>query len=214
LGRESGERGPEVLPLPTERADAMQFTLNAKNAIVGVLVIAGGYYAYRTFYGDVQIDDMQTLLRMHRNASAVKQISIKSRIQKIYEHDKHYDLLIDSLDSENEDTQMLAIEVLGDNREVKALPRMIDKFLPGKSPPSVDVELCRGLGAFKDEDAVVQCVPRLIQLTGEETEHDVRVAAHDALRDILQSGAQVKFGKGMQARWTELWRSHRKNPRK
>lgn len=188
----------------------MQVNLGPKNLIIGAAILVAGYVGYRAFFGDIQTRDVPTLLRVHRTATSLKQAAIKRRLLSIYDHGLHYGPLFDALDHADPVTQALAVEVLAAKGKSEALPTFVALLVSASREAQVDAALARAMGACCKNDAVLDAVDRLVELTDDKAPHEVRVAAHDALVAILESGARVKFGESMRTRWREVWRDHRK----
>ena len=188
----------------------MQVNLGPKNLIIGAAIIVACYVGYNAFFGDIQTNDVPTLLRVHRQATSIKQAAIKRRLLSIYDHGLHYGPLVDALDHQNPITQALAVEILAAKGKSEALATFVTMLTSASREPQVDAALARAMGACCKNDAVLDAVDRLIELTDDKAPHAVRVAAHDALVAILESGARVKFGDSMRTRWREVWRDHRK----
>jgi len=189
----------------------VQLAFTPKTVFIIALIAGAAWFGYATFLQDVQTDDVPELIRIHRDAVAAKKLIVKERILAVYDKAKDYQTLYEAIDDESSITQALAIRVLTAKGEEEALGKLVDTLLNGNRVPDVDAALAEAMGAFHDEDAVVPTVPKLIEMTEDSRPHEMRKAAHDALVAILESGAQVKFGTGMAARWQELWRTHRKH---
>lgn len=192
----------------------MQLAFTPKTVFICAVAITAGYFGYRMFLSDIETDDVATLVRIHRTSPGIKQVAVKKRILALYDHDKHYQLLYEAVDDSNPVTQVLAIELLTEKGEEDALGKLVNRLNAKPEGPGVNRALAEAMEAFHENEATVGAVDRLIELTEPETEHKARVAAHNALVAVLESGAQVKFGGGMTARWAELWRTHRKHKAK
>jgi hypothetical protein len=192
----------------------MQLAFTPKTVFICAVVVTAGYFGYRMFLSDIQTDDVAALIRIHRTSPGIKQVAVKKRILALYDHDTHYQLLYEAVDDSSPVTQVLAIEVLTEKGEEDALGKFVNRLNAKPDDPGVDRALAEAMGAFHENEVAVGAVDRLIELTEADTDHKARVAAHNALVAILESGAQVKFGDGMTARWAELWRTHRKHKAK
>jgi len=191
----------------------MQVRVNFRNFVIAAVVIVGGCLAYRHFLGGIRTRDIGELLKAHRTAHTMKRATIHSRILALYRHDAHYATVLSALDHKSPVTREMAVAVLGERSERGALPRMLRMLDHGETDPAVVARLAGVFEKLRDSEAALEAVERLIELTDDHEPHDVRRAAHDALRAILVSGAQVKFGEGMRAHWTQIWRLHEKNPK-
>ena len=183
----------------------MQLTLNVRNALVGAALIAGGYYGYRGFFGDIQTEDIPTLIRVHRTSSALKRHSIRGRVLRLYKAPSDYATVVAALGHRSATTRAFAVEILAATGERRAVRKLVEMLRNRAADPRVKEQLAHAFALLPSKAAV----PRLIELTAATEEQDVRIAAHNALREMLGTGAQVKFGDGVRTRWTLWWRDHR-----
>lgn len=183
----------------------MQFNLSLRNAVVVAAILAAGYYGYRGFYGDIQTDDIASLVRVHRASSALKRHAIRSRVLRLYKRQDDYATVLAALGHRSAMTQAFGVEILAAKRERRAIPKLVAMLGNRSADPRVKEQLARAFAVLPSKAAV----PRLIDLTAKEEEHDVRVAAHTALREMLKTGAQLKFGDGVRTRWMLWWRDHK-----
>lgn len=181
-------------------------SFNAKTIIVIVALIAVAYFAYTKFYGGMETEDIGKLIEMHRSAATMKQRVIVKRVIKLYTRQEHYDLLAAALDDDSSHTQALAVEVLAAKHERPALPKLFAMLKDPRRHPTVTEQVVNAFGVMRTEkgSAFIKVVDRLIELTDDAQPHNVRVAAHDLLKDLLKTGV-VKFGDGMRSRWEDVW---------
>jgi hypothetical protein len=185
-------------------------TLTLPKIAVLAAVGVAGYFGYRAFFGNIETKDVGELVRVHRESVAVKRPVVRGRVLELYDPATHCGLMVEALRHESPVTRALAVDVLAARAEEAALPQFLEMLNGTESENDVRRELAKAMGAFHKNPQTLRAVNRLIEWTDDKEDHGVRVAAHDALVLILESGAQVKFGEGMRTRWKELWRGHRK----
>lgn len=183
----------------------MQILLSFRNVAVVTVIAVAGYYGYKSFYGDIETKDIGKLLNAHRLASSFKRGTIRARVAKLYRPGKDYGTLTKALDHRSPVTQALAVSVLVELGEQRAIDKFLDMLKEGTRAPEVKEELARVFRGYPKKAAV----PYLIALTDAKEERDVRVAAHDTLVRMLSTGAQIKFGDAMHQSWIEWWRDHK-----
>jgi len=180
-----------------------------KMAVLAAVGVAG-YFGYRAFFGNIETNDVGELVRVHRESASVKRPVVRARIVELYDPATHCGLMVEALRHESSVTRALAVDVLTAKAEEAALPALLGMVNGTEADNNVRRELGKAMGAFHKNPQTLRAVSRLIEWTDDQEDHGVRVAAHDALVLLLESGAQVKFGEGMRTRWKELWRGHRK----
>lgn len=182
----------------------MQLVFSFRNAAIGTALIVAGYYGYRGFVADVRSDDMTTLLSSHRRASVAQRMIFRRRVLAVYDRDRDRAFLVRCLDSPSPITQSLAVEVLAAKREYEVLPKLRAMLEQPERDNAVQAELAKAMGAFRHRAAI----PRLIELTDNSEDHDVRMAAHTALQTLTGAGAEIKFGDAARQHWSLWWRDH------
>jgi HEAT repeat protein len=182
----------------------MQLLFSARNVIIAGAVAAAAYYGYKSFYGDIETRDMNKLFQAHRLASTIKRQAVRRRILGLYDPDEHYGTFLKALEHRSPVTQALAVDVLTEKLERRAVPELLEMLADPYQDGQVKASLAMAFRVFPRKAAI----PHLIRLTKAEEEHDARVAAHDTLVELLKTGAQVKFGDAMHQHWTEWWRDH------
>jgi HEAT repeat protein len=182
----------------------MQLMFSVRNVAIVTALAVGGYYGYKSFYGDIETNDINSLLQSHRLASALKRQTIKERVLSLYNPQTDYGMIVAALDQRNAVTQALAVEILVGKTEGRAVDKLLEMLRDNDREPEVKAALAKAFRVFPRKAAI----PRLIELTDKSEEHDVRVSAHDTLREILSTGATIKFGEGMHQNWIEWWRDH------
>ena len=181
----------------------MQFTFTVKNLIVGSALIAGAVYAYNSFYKDIDTKDMRKLIREHRSSSAARQHVIRTRARDLYRPDEHFGIVVEALDHTSPVTQAFAVDILAANPQAKALPKLLAMLNDTTRQPSVKAELAR---AFRVEQFwTKKAIPRLIKLTDEKEDIEVRGAAHNTLQAISGTGARITLGVGTREKWNDWW---------
>ncbi|MFW6107208.1 MAG: HEAT repeat domain-containing protein [bacterium] len=187
----------------------MQLVLNAKNVCLGAVVIAAGYYGYRNLYGDIRSKDTAELLRAHRSAQPARQLIIRRRILTIYESQRDYETIVHALGNTSPTTQALAVAILREKGERRAVPRLLDMLEDPDRADIVKEELAATMGEFE----FLEAVPRLIELTDTREAQDVRIASHNALKILTGAKGEMKLSDATRQHWTLLWRDHPKRPR-
>jgi hypothetical protein len=191
-------RGQEIHPV--------QLLLSFRNVAIVAAVAAAGYYAYKSFYGDIETRDVEKLMQNHRLAgTSIKRQAIKSRILAVYRPEKDYGTVLAALDQRSTVNQALAVEVFTEKNERRAAPKLLEMLNESSCAPEVKAALAVAMRVFPSKAAV----GRLIELTKDTEEHEVRVAAHRILTEVLSTGAQIKFGEAMYQNWVEWWRDHK-----
>jgi len=174
--------------------------LNFKTMVALVLVVAGGYYAYSLYFPDVDTGDVAKLLRSHRRAEPGAQAVLKHRIMTTYDPSRDYATIFRALDSPSPATQALAIEVLTEKVERRAVPKLVEILSDPTRADFVREVAAAAMGTLDVREAL----PRLVELTDTAEPPAVRSAAHNALVKMTGAGAQVKFGPSSREQWT-LW---------
>lgn len=183
----------------------MQLMVSFRNVAITTAVVVAGYYGYKSFYGDIQSQDIPQLLQSHRLASSLKRQVIRARISKLYQPGKDYGTLEEALGHSSSVTQVLAIDILTEKQERRAVPKLLEMLNDPRRKPEVKAWLAKAFKVFPRKAAIA----RLIAFTDETEERQVRVAAHNTLKEVLSTGAQIKFGEAMHEHWTEWWRDHK-----
>ena len=185
-------------------------TINLKTIIVVAAVIVVAYFVYANFFAEIKKDNIGELMEMHRAASPLRQRTIVKRAVKFYKRDEHYEIMLAALDDDCADTQALAVEVFTMKRERRAIPKLFKMLKDPSRAPEVIERLVKAFGVMRTtkEAARIKIIDRLIELTDDAQPHRARVAAHDLLKDMLETGI-VKFGDGMRSRWEEVWKDRK-----
>jgi hypothetical protein len=182
----------------------MQINFSFRNVALAAVVAVAGYYGYQSFFGDIQTRDVGQFLQRHRLASSLKREAIRRRILDVYEPKKDYSTLVDALDHRSSVTQTLAVHVLTKKIERRVADKFLEMIQDPSRSPEVQEQLAEAFRIFPRKKAI----PHLIQLTDESHPREVRSAAHKTLRELLHTGAQIKFGEATHQHWVEWWRDH------
>ena len=159
---------------------------------------------------EIDTDDIGELIEMHREASALRQRKIVTRIVRLYKRNEHYETMLAALDDGYPETQALAVNVFMRKRERRAMPKLFRLLKDPARAPEVTEQVVRTFGVMRatKEAARIEIIDRIIELTDDKQPHRVRVAAHDVLKDMLETGI-VKFGDGMRSRWDDVWKDRK-----
>lgn len=174
--------------------------LNFRNAVVLALLAAVAYLIYREHFPGLGDSDVAKLVRQHRSADPAAQTLLKHRIMTLYSPVRDYPTVIKMLDSASPTTQTLAIEVLAEKVERRALPTLLEMLADTARAEPVKQALATAMGGL----SVREALPRLVELTDLAEPQGVRAAAHNALLKLTEAGAQVKLGANTREQWT-LW---------
>jgi len=188
----------------------VQLNLGPRNIIIGVAIVAAGYFGYTAFFGDIETTDVGKLMQIYPASNSLKQGEIQRRILKLYSHDAHYAMLLDALRQEDPAIQTLSVAVLTEKKEEGALPQLLEMIRSPQTHASVQIQLARAFAIHQSTKAAGQACPRLIELTDAKEGQDVRVAAHNALVEILETGAIVKFSDTVRRSWEQMWQTHKR----
>jgi len=188
----------------------MQLVFSFRNVVVGTALVVAGYCAYRGFAADIESQDIGVLMRRHREASPARQLVIKRRILAVYQDDRDYERMVESLDGPSPVSQALAIEVLVAKGEHKAVPKLVETLDDRERADIVKERLAEAMARFRIREAI----PRLIQLTDVSEQLAVRTAAHDALQALTGAGGAVKFSDAAREHWSLWWRDHHTSVRR
>ena len=182
----------------------MQLIFNAKNVIVGAVLVAGGYYGYRSFFADIETRDMPKLVRTFRDSQPARQLLIKQRILGLYQPSRDYDLFARELNSTSPITQALAVSVITAKGEGRAMPALLQMLRDPQRADIVKEEVARAFSVFRTKDAI----GRLIELTDTSEPLGVRSAAHNTLKALTGVGGEIKLGDATREHWSLWWRDH------
>jgi len=127
------------------------------------------------------------------------------RIEKRYKSARDYETVYAALDNANTAVQALAVEILAENVERPALPKLQEMLGDGRRGSVVKEQLAAAMAKLGVNDAI----PRLVELTDNAEDPSVRSAAHHALVRLTDSGAQVKLGDNTREQWENWLRSRR-----
>jgi len=174
--------------------------LNFKNTALLVLLLAAGYYCYDLYFGELQTGDVAKLIRMHRRAEPGAQALLKHKIMSVYSSLRDYPVVLRALDSPSPTTQRLAVQILAEKVERRALPKLLEMLDDAARPEPVKQALATAMGNL----GITKAIPRLVELTDAAEAQSVRVAAHHALLKLTNAGGQVKLGANTREQWT-LW---------
>lgn len=174
--------------------------MNFKTLVALLLIVAAGLYAYSLYFPAVDTGDVAKLLRNHRRAEPAAQTVIKHRIMTAYEPARDYPIVFRALDSPSPTTQALAVEILTEKVERRAIPKLIEVLGDPTRADFVREVVATAMGTLDVREAA----PRLVELTDTSEPPAVRSAAHNALVKMTGAGAQVKFGPNSREQWT-LW---------
>jgi len=185
-------------------------TINLKTIIVIAAVIVVAYFVYANFFAEIKTDDIGELMEMHRAASPLRQRTIVKHVVKLYKRDEHYEMMLAALDDNDAETQALAVEVFTMKRERRAIPKLFKMLKDPSRASEVTERVVKAFGVMRTtkEADRIKIVDRFIELTDDGQPHRVRVAAHELLKDMLETGI-VKFGDGMRSRWAEVWKDRK-----
>jgi len=178
----------------------MQLTMNFRNTVLLLLIVVVGWWWYRTEFGVLSSSDVSKLIRSHRQAEPVSQGAIKLRIMTVYKSNRDYDTVFLALDSASVTTQVLAVDIIAEKVERRAVPKLLAMLNDPNRAEVVKEALANALGALKIDEAM----PRLVELTDRAEAPGVRAAAHNALQRLTGAGAQIKLGDSTRENWT-LW---------
>jgi len=178
----------------------MQLVFNVRNTVVIAAVVVGGYYCYHNVFADVDARDVATLMKLHRNSDATRQLILKRRILNVYNSSRDYDVVVRALDGYSPATQALAVEVLAEKVERRAVPKLLEMLGEPSRDDLVKEALAHAFGRLGLREAI----PRLVELTDMCEAPAVRAAAHNALRDLTGAGGQIKLSGATREHWT-LW---------
>jgi len=183
----------------------MQFSLNFRTVVVLVIVGAVGYYVYQEVFGGLVTNDVAKLMTLHRRSEPAQQTLIKHRIMTVYNSSRDYDTVVRALDSASLTTQALAVAILAEKVERRAVPRLLKMLDDPNRPGLVKEALANAAGTLGIQEAI----PRLVELTDKAEEPAVRASAHNALVRLTGAGAQVKFGDAAREQWNMWLRTQR-----
>jgi len=178
----------------------MQLTMNFRNTVVLLLIVVVGWWWYRSQFAALSSSDVSKLIKSHRSAEPVSQTAIKLRIMTVYKSNRDYETVFRALDSASSTTQMLAVEILAEKVERRAVAKLLTMLNDPSRAEVVKETLANGLGLLSIQEAL----PRLVELTDKAEAPGVRAAAHNALQRLTGAGAQIKLGDSTRETWT-LW---------
>ena len=167
----------------------MQLSMNFKTVVALGIIAAGGYYAYDLFFGGSEGGDVRKLMRIRRD----------------YKSARDYQAVFSAMDSKKPAVQKLAVEILTENVERPATPKMLEMLKDPNRAEQVKDALATAMGRLGINDKAT--LERLVQLTDKAEPEAVRRAAHDALLKLTGAGAVVKLGDSTREQWTRWLQS-------
>jgi hypothetical protein len=171
-------------------------------------VSGAAWWAYDKYYAGVDTDDVGELFRIYEEKPE-KRLLVWPKLRRVY-RPGDYPAVAGKLDSSNPETQELAIRLLAERSQEKAVPKLVEMIRANQSE-GVARELATAMERFADNKQTMQAVPRLIELTDESEPQPVRAASHKALIRLIGMKQAVKFGSAMRQQWEEVWKMERRH---